>query len=646
VVLAMAVALAIAPFVFLNGNFDPANLPQSAWVQACGFAFAAWRLGRAERLGASPLDRPLAALIAWGAASVAWALSRDEAIPVAVQWAGCGAWFVAVSRTVAGPAGARALALALFGSGAAVAALGLAQHLLGLDVVSQAVPPAATFAHKNIAAQYVTVTLPLGLAAWAEWPRRPRVTPAAAACVVAASLMAVFLAAARTRSAWAAAVTEVLVVGWLVLRDRRPHVMRRLLAAAVVAVALAAAALPAVRARARALWLPAPVRYGETTPGFTSVHHRQAIWLNTAAMTADAPLRGVGLGNHKVHYPAYARSAAVDEILSADRQLDHVHNDLLQLAAEAGLVGVALAGWLAVRALLAWRVVAQAQGTTPLLVAWAAMAAGLGVDSLFSFPMQRALPPVVLAVGLGSMAALAGLRPGPGRAAARVAAAAAAAALAAVLLFQARAVRADRHVRRMLAAEARGAWPVVRDEASAALAQRPRHRQALFALATAELARGRLPEARAGFRRLLDDHPHDLPALGNLALAHAAAGDDAAALELWARVLVLDPDDHRAHFGRGEILERMGAVWPALRSFRLAVEFNRGDPRYQLRRGQAAARAGSYPEAVTAFRAALGIAPRFAAAHEGLGNVLIVAYGRTGEGQEHLRQAEALRAGR
>ena len=44
----MAIALAIAPFVFLNGNFDPANLPQSAWVQACGFAFAAWRLGRAE----------------------------------------------------------------------------------------------------------------------------------------------------------------------------------------------------------------------------------------------------------------------------------------------------------------------------------------------------------------------------------------------------------------------------------------------------------------------------------------------------------------------------------------------------------------------------------------------------------------------
>jgi len=204
----MAIALAIAPFVFLNGNHDPANLPQSAWVQAAGFAFAAWRLWRRTSPGASALDLPLAALIGWGLASVGWAHSRSEAIPVAVHWAGCGAWFVAVSRSGARPADARLLAVALFASGAAVAALGLAQHVLGFAVVYQAFPPAATFVHKNIAAQYVMATLPLGLAALAAWPRVIRVTPAAAACVVAAALMALFLAVTRTRSAWAAVAVE------------------------------------------------------------------------------------------------------------------------------------------------------------------------------------------------------------------------------------------------------------------------------------------------------------------------------------------------------------------------------------------------------------------------------------------------------
>src|SRR5688500_15888155 len=146
----MAVVLAVAPFVFLDANFDPANLPQSAWVQAWGLAFAAWRLARVERLGASALDLPLAALVAWGVLSITWATARGEAIPVALHWVACGAWFVAVSRSVSETAHARALAVALFFSGAAVSVLGLAQHLFSLGLVYQAVPPAATFVNKNI----------------------------------------------------------------------------------------------------------------------------------------------------------------------------------------------------------------------------------------------------------------------------------------------------------------------------------------------------------------------------------------------------------------------------------------------------------------------------------------------------------------
>jgi O-antigen ligase/Flp pilus assembly protein TadD len=638
----MAGALAIAPFVFLNGNHDPANLPQSAWVQACGFGFAAWRLGRASRVGASPLDLPLAALIAWGAASLAWALNRAEGIPVVLQWAACGAWYVAVSRTVVRPGDARRLALALFASGAAAAVLGLAQRLFGLAVVYQAFPPAATFVNKNIAAQYVVATLPLGLAAWPDWTRRPRLTAGTAACVLAAATMSVFLAVARTRSAWVAAVIVVVTTAWLMLRDR--PAMRRAVSAGLVAVALLVAALPATRAWARALWLPVP---GQSAAGFASAHHRQAIWLNTAAMVASAPVRGVGLGNHGVHYPAYARRVAVDEMMGARRQLDHVHNDLLQLAAETGLVGVAFALWLAVRARQAWRAAAQAQGVTPLLAAWMGAGVGIAVDSLFSFPMQRALPPVIAAVGLGSLAALPGLAPGrSGRGAARAMAAASALAAIAVVAVQSQAIRADHHLLRMLGAESRGEWRVAGAEAAAALRLVPGNREALFSLGTAELARQRLPEARAAFRRVLEGHPHDLPTLGNLALAQAAAGDDVGALALYARVLALSPDDPRAHFGRGEILERRGAAWPALHEYRLAADFDPGNPGYQLRLGQAALRAGAHAEAAAAFRAALALQPRLAAAHEGLGRVLTDFLGQPEEGAAHLGIAEGLAAER
>jgi len=639
---AMAVVLAIAPFVFLNANFDPANLPQSAWVQVWGLAFAAWALARSPRLGASLVDLPLALLVAWGVLSVAWATSRGEAIPVAVHWVGCAAWFVAVSRTVARPEEARLLALALFASGAAVAALGLAQYLFGVAAIYQAIPPAATFVNKNIAAQYVVATLPLGLAALVEWPRL-RVTARGVVCALAAVAMAVFLVVTVTRSAWLAAWAEILAVVTITAGARRLRLSRSMAAAVVIVIGLVTV-LSGMAGRLRAVLLPAPAAHGETAPMYyTSIQHRQAIWLNTGAMIADAPVLGVGLGNHKVHYPPYARRIAFDERMSARTQLDHVHNDPLQLAAETGLVGAALCTWLLWTSVATWRRAAPALPRS-LTVAWAAAAIGIATDALFSFPMQRALPPVVLAVGLGSLAGLLVPRPGPGRIAARALAAAGAAALIGVASYQARAIRADGRLPRMLAAEARGSWNEVRDVASTVLADRPDDRRALFSLATAELARRRFPEAQAALGRVLEEYPHDLPALGNLALATAAGGDDVAALRSWDRVLALDPRDHRAHFGKAEILDRMGATGAALRSFRLATELAEPDARYQLRLGSAAARAGFHEEAAAAFGVALKLAPGNAAAHEGLGNALI-ALGWTDEGHEHLARARVRRGG-
>jgi O-antigen ligase len=546
----MAGALAIAPFVFVNGSFDPANLPQSAWVQVWGLGLAAWALARAARIGSSPADLPLALLVAWGAASLAWATSRGDAVPVLLQWIACGAWFVAVSRTITEPSAGRVLAVALFASGAAVALIGLAQYFFGLTVFYQAFPPASTFVNKNIAAQYVVGTLPLGLAVRPAW-RTPVRTGVGVAIVAAAVLMTVFLVVARTRSAWVAAVVEIAVVCWLIVPDRRRSTRVLLVVAATVvaaALAWAGASRPAM-----------PATGDATPPAFTSVQARRAIWLNTTAMIADAPLRGVGLGNHAVHYPAYARRVAVDPVFSAQRQLDHVHNDPLQLAAETGLVGLALAAWVALRGLGLWRVAARDHASSPLLAAWLAAAAGLAADSLFSFPMQRALPPVMLAVGLGTVAGLAGLRSGRGVAPARLLAATAAVAAILVGVHRCRALEADRHLGAMIGAEGHDDWRGVRDEAEAALRLTPADPLALFGLGAAELSRGRIPEARAAFRRLLVEHPHDLPALGNLALAEMAEGNDAGALEAWDRVLALDPRDPRAQAGRAAVLARIAA---------------------------------------------------------------------------------------
>src|SRR2546425_9643863 len=79
-----------------------------------------------------------------------------------------------------------------------------------------------------------------------------------------------------------------------------------------------------------------------------SVGIRLAVWRDTLAMVRDRPWAGVGLANLEVYYPAYAHSpgqahsAMTDPISGVPLQVDQVHNEYLQVAAELGLVGLGL----------------------------------------------------------------------------------------------------------------------------------------------------------------------------------------------------------------------------------------------------------------------------------------------------------------
>src|SRR5204862_7074104 len=95
--------------------------------------------------------------------------------------------------------------------------LGLGQGLGGWSFVPQAYPPAATFANKNIAAQFAVGVLPFGLV-WMTRSGRGRSAVGAAA---ATALLLAFVALTRTRSAGVAILFEgVVLVAWWA-RSRR-----------------------------------------------------------------------------------------------------------------------------------------------------------------------------------------------------------------------------------------------------------------------------------------------------------------------------------------------------------------------------------------------------------------------------------------
>jgi len=157
----------------------------------------------------------------------------------------------------------------------------------------------------------ILATFAAGARAW----RRPQ--------LATGGLAALALALTYVRSAWLGLGLAVLVLAGL---TRRWAVLLVLLAAALLAVAV-----------------PSPLKtrvLSITDRADPSATERIYFWTAGAHMVRDAPLLGLGPGGVKQNYPAYRDPAA------RRPGTGHLHNNLVQIAAERGLLG--LAAWLAI----------------------------------------------------------------------------------------------------------------------------------------------------------------------------------------------------------------------------------------------------------------------------------------------------------
>jgi uncharacterized protein (TIGR02466 family) len=182
---------------------------------------------------------------------------------------------------------------------------------------------------------------------------------------------------------------------------------------------------------------------------------------------------------------------------------------------------------------------------------------------------------------------------------------------------------------------------------------------------------GRLREAEAIYRRVLEvrpDHPDALHLLGivarqsgrpeaaidligraiaadgrnptyhsNLGTAFEAAGRRDAALAAYRRAVELKPDFFEAHQKLGTLLQATGKHEEAVAVLRRAVELRPGAAEVHLTLGTALAKLGRHEEARAAFRRAAELKPELADAHFGLAGALR-ALGREDEALAALRR--------
>jgi O-antigen ligase len=187
-----------------------------------------------------------------------------------------------------------------------------------------------TFDQPNPYAGYLNMVLPLACAlSLKATSRAERWLYRGAATVIALALVA-----SQSRGALLAGLAALLVLALCLFPPIRPMAGLAGTVALVGALATAFGVLPqAPLERLLSAVGLGNVSFGTVTDANFSAVERAAHWLAGVRMFAAHPLLGVGIGNYSAAYPAYHPRGWY-------ASLEHAHNYYINIAAEAGILGL------------------------------------------------------------------------------------------------------------------------------------------------------------------------------------------------------------------------------------------------------------------------------------------------------------------
>lgn len=346
---------------------------------------AAWAMrmvvARDVRWRWPPLSLPLAAFLGVLLVSSLSATSLQHSAKELLKWLEVLILYIFVANEFDGR-WARALIAVVMGTGALAALHGIYQFLFqvgpeGFVLFGRFMRAYGTFEQPNPYGGYLGLTLPLvvGIVAGALLPIAGRAKGRWLLLAGGAGLlMLAALAMSWSRGAWLGfAAASAAMLAAIVARSGRAAALILVLVVIVAYVVLAAGiGLPPAVAQRLSDFLPyvglADVRGAEVTDANFAVLERMAHWQSALGMWTDHPWLGVGAGNYEANYAQYA-------LPQWPLALGHAHNYYLNIAAEAGILGLAFYLLLWGAALVAaWRATRHTSGWC-----WAVSLGVLGV---------------------------------------------------------------------------------------------------------------------------------------------------------------------------------------------------------------------------------------------------------------------------
>jgi putative inorganic carbon (HCO3(-)) transporter len=339
-----------------------------------GLVLAAWFMRMAARrticVSWPPLVLPLAVFLGILLLSSLGTTSLQHSLKEIVKWIEVLALYVFVASEIDAH-WSKVLVFVFLSTGALAALQGIYQFLLQVGpeefvLFGRFMRAYGTFEQPNPYAGYLGLTFPLAaglvVAAYATVGRQVRGWwPVWAAGTGALMLVAIVMS--WSRGAWLGVAAAALAIFAAAAARRGRVVLLGALFAFIVIYALSAGGLslaPSSVVQRFADFLPylgvADVRGVEVTDANFAVLERMAHWQSALEMWKDHPWLGVGIGNYEPVYAQYA-------LPLWGLPLGHAHNYYLNVAAEAGFLGLTAYLFLWGAALLAiWRTTRRATG--------------------------------------------------------------------------------------------------------------------------------------------------------------------------------------------------------------------------------------------------------------------------------------------
>ena len=507
--------------------------------------------------------------------------------------------------------------------------------------------PSATFAYRNFAAAYLIMNIPLALALWVKGRDLRDLCLGA----VSTGAMLVFLVYTRTRGAWlglaGAALATALLIGYARWRWGATFGLSKIplrtrpgpgISVAVLILTAGLSSLPPhIASRGSRAIDEKKVAVVDALASVASPgadRGRLDLWRHSLEIIRDHPVLGVGPGNWKVAYPRYSGG----DMMASDSAPERPHNDLLWIASEIGLPGLACYLWLLCAAAAAGIRVLRRPASPERALYAVAFGAGLLAmlgHGLVSFPRELAETSLLFWTGLAVLALLDSPQPPPMKKAPSVPPLVrwALYPIPALLFLSAymtwdRHIEFDRHYLRALQYHKGGDFASASREADAALKYGAFDSQAFLLLGDGQQAMGALRAAGDTYREGLRYHPDSIQLLGALGTVHARQGNLDRAEGYYEKVLKIYPDYYQMYNNLGGVYQKRGDLNAAIASYRKVLTRDSRHLDAHTNLGLAYLTAGRIDDAIRTCREALQYAPDDPVLHHNLGD----AYYRKADG--------------